>query len=307
MQTSFRDRWLEPIVGAFLGGGLLLFGGVALFGLLSGGMRSTVPFVLELDDGVGLAQPNEVTISGVRVGAVQSVELAPDRRVRVALAVDHAYASMVRADAVGHATYTTTGKVVRILGGTEAAGPLAAGGTLQGTNFDPIATLERMDLVGNLQQVQTILERVTTLADELGLGQEELPQTAEAVRALIVDLREGRGTVGRLLQDDDLLERTLATMDEVRRTTAQVGQVSATMGEASKQVAAASGSITAASEEVGRTSDALRSSAQGITRSTDQLEASLRRMDATLVELDRTMRAIQQLPFVRNKVDDAPR
>lgn len=281
----------------------MLFAAVAVFSLFANGMGRTVPFVVELEDGVGLAQGNEVTVSGVRVGSVQTVELTPERRVRVLLAVDRRYASMVRADAVGHATYTTTGKVMRIVGGSEAAGPLAPGGTLQGTNFDPVATLERLDLVGNLQQIQDILARITTLADELGLGQEELPETAEALRSLIVDLREGRGTLGRLLQDDALLDRTLATMDEVRRTTEQVGQVSAVMGRASEQVASASGSITTASDEVGRTSEALRSSADGITASTDQLRASLQRMDATLVELDRTMRAIQQLPFVRGKVE----
>jgi hypothetical protein len=104
---------------------------------------------------------------------------ARGRAFREDLAGDQARAAhddVARTDAQARATMTLAGKVVIIDGGSDDA-ELADGGALDSLgNFDALLALEKMDLVGNLERMQRILEDLNTLASQLRLGDGRLPE-----------------------------------------------------------------------------------------------------------------------------------
>lgn len=84
-ESPRQELW----VGIFLLGGLVA---IAYLSIAIGGMRTGGPggraIVATFDEIGGLKQRARVVVGGVKVGQVQSIDLAPDFRARVTLDVD---------------------------------------------------------------------------------------------------------------------------------------------------------------------------------------------------------------------------
>ena len=302
---SFRDRYLESIVGGFLlSCGVAAAMAIAYVAWFSGLVTPTHRYLLELDDGVGLGPGARVTIAGMRVGAVEDVVLTDDRRVLLALAVESKYAEHVKEDSIGAAAMTLSGKVVRIEAGSPSAPMLADGGHLVGgNNFDVLRALENMDLVHNIERIEKILIELNELASQMHLGDGLIPKAVDDMLLLIGDMQAGKGTVGRLLKEDAALTDITGAIEAVEKMAGAVEGAAAQLGTTSGEVTTASRSIVVGAEAIGGASEALARTAVSVDASASKLATSLERLDAGLVELEKTMRAIQGLPLIRKQVD----
>ncbi len=298
---SFRDRHLERIVGGFVLASGLAFAALVLWSLWGGGRLTRAHhYVLVLDDGVGLSAGVPVTIAGMQVGRVEQVTLTDDRRVSLLLSVASRYAQHVRADSVGEASVTLSGKVVRIGPGSPTAPPLPDGGQLvSGHNFDVIRALEKMDLVHNLERMEAILVDLNELARQLKLGDGRIPEAMDALMVLIGDLQEGRGSLGRLLKDDATVEELRDAIASVDAMAVRVEAAAVALERSAGNVDRAGVAIVDGAGQIGQASEALAHTAGSVERSADRLAASLDRLDAGMAELEKTLRAIQRMPFVR--------
>ncbi len=147
----------------------------------------------------GLELGGMVRVQGMDAGVVQAIVPpdAPGGPVIVVLKIDEKLRRLVRSDASARvaAVGLVGGKVVEIVPGRADAAPLKDGGVLRA---EP--SLEIADLMRDASQA---LKRVDAVAQaaERGLGE---------INAIAAEIRQGRGTLGKLVKDEDAYNQLLA-------------------------------------------------------------------------------------------------
>ena len=296
-----REKQIDRAVGAFLAISFAAFVLLVLYGTTGGEYLTRQNYyTLLLDHGTGLDAGVAVTVSGMKVGRVSEVKLKPDRKVELTLSVHRDYAPFIREDSVGSAMSTLMGKVVVINGGSNDKPELKDGAALvSGAHFDLMLALEQMDLVGNLRRLSEVLADINELANQLDLGDGELPKAVSALSGLITDVHEGKGTIGRLLNEDDLLVDAEETLVEVNKLIAGVNKTlvgaEATMVSLDKALGDGVGHIE-------RAGNSLEQTTQHVAVSSKALLGTMENLNTNLTELGKTMRAIQQLPLIKGKI-----
>jgi len=245
-------------VGAFVIIGVLLFG-VGLF--LIGDRRMlfdrSIEIYAEFANIAGLEEGAKVRVGGMDAGEVASIHVPanPSARFRVKLRVREDLHQLLRVDSV--ATIQTDGlvgnKFIQIEPGTDQAQVVPALGTIQSREaFDLAAMLERMSdtvdlirttIVDLKSGLDTALVSVTDTANDaqdlmndIGSEAREIMASTQKVtrnlNVIVAGVREGKGTVGKLVTDDSLY-------DTVKKISADAAQAVASLREASEQAKAA--------------------------------------------------------------------
>jgi phospholipid/cholesterol/gamma-HCH transport system substrate-binding protein len=192
-------------IGAFVIGGLVLFGvGMFLIGDQHQAFARHLEFYSEFVNLAGLSNGAKVRVAGMDAGQVVDIAVpdSPSSRFRVRWKIDERLRGLVRTDSV--ATIATEG----VVGGTYlAVGP----GSAQAGQADSLAiipskeTKDISDLVagaaGLLGDAQGTLKDI---GPKLGATLDTLNGTVSNVNDVVVGLKEGRGTAGMLLRDQDL-------------------------------------------------------------------------------------------------------
>ena len=184
----------------------LAAGGVALIARRHWQVQPTFVVRGEFPKVGGLAVGDKVRVQGVDAGVVAAIEppKVPGGSVVVVLRVDDRLRSLVRSDAV--ATIASEGvvggKIVEIVPGEPDAAPLPVGGTLR--------TEAPTELADLLADARSALARVESVAEaaEVGIGE---------VNAIAATIRSGRGTIGRLIADDEAYQKLVAVTDRGER------------------------------------------------------------------------------------------
>jgi phospholipid/cholesterol/gamma-HCH transport system substrate-binding protein len=304
--TTERDaeRRLERRVGGFL---LLCLAGFAILAALAitgnDALRAKQVYGLQLEHGTGIAPGTPVTLSGIQVGAVTDVGLSDDRKVMLQLAVDARYAAYIYADSVGRATTTLTGKTILIEGGTKASGPMPDKGTLvSGNHFDVMLAIERLDLVHTLQQVQEILTDINTVANQLNLGTGDLPAAIDNLMGLLGDVREGKGSVGKLFSEDNLLVSVQTTLTEVNKMAEAVDKAATSLDKTATNIDDVTGSVVESVDQLVGIGKSFETTSDHLAGTSASIGESMARMNTALDELSKTLKAIQNMPIVKGKV-----
>jgi hypothetical protein len=134
-------------------------------------------FVVKMDDASGLAAGAPVYVSGVRVGTVQSAKLEGDK-ARVEFDVEGGSGVIMRRDACASPGWYA-GSIsphLKLEVGTAAAPPLPTGGELSCVKSGGAMTAEA-------------------------------EKTLAALRKVLESVVEGKGTISRLLKDEELAQR----------------------------------------------------------------------------------------------------
>lgn len=185
---------------------------VAGYGLRQMGGRAwawqpTFPVRASFDTIAGLEVGARVRVQGIDAGVVEAIQppARPGARVGLKLRVDEGLRPLVRADArVRVVPQGVIGaKVVEIVPGRPDAPALAEGAAL-----DSEPAVEVADLI---RDARAAIGRVdaAAAAAEKGLGE---------FAAIAATVREGKGTLGRLVQDDEAYRRLMAMSDHGTRT-----------------------------------------------------------------------------------------
>jgi len=170
-------------------------------------IQETFPVRAQFATVGGLATGAPVRVQGLAAGAVAAIEppTVPGGQVTVVMRVDASLRSLIRADAVAAvATQGVVGsKVVEITPGAPDGPPLGPNGS--------IASEPPVELADLLRDARASLRRVDAVADaaERGLGE---------VNAIATTVREGRGSLGRLVQEDEAYDRLVGLTMRGERT-----------------------------------------------------------------------------------------
>jgi phospholipid/cholesterol/gamma-HCH transport system substrate-binding protein len=239
-------------VGAFVIGGVLLFA-LGLFFIGSRRMLFDRTFgaYAEFANIGGLQNGAPVRVAGMGAGEVDEIHVpsSPSGRFRVRMRLREDLHPLIRVDSV--ATIQTDGlvgnKYVQVDAGTDKSPMVQSGGTMQSREpFDLAAMLDRMNKTIDLV-TSTIIEVKGGLDDALN----SFVETAQVAQDLMVDagkdarlimasgkkaatdmnviiagLREGRGSVGKLLTDDAFYERVKNIAAEAEKTVVNLREAS---------------------------------------------------------------------------------
>ena len=237
--------------GAFVVIGLLLFAvGLFMIGERRMLFEPRFPVYTEFKKLGQLEIGATVRVAGANAGEVTDIRLpaSPSGTFRVKMEVREALHPIIRTDSVA-ATQTeglVGGVFVNIAAGTEQAPPLPEGGTIRGREpfllsdllqqaSDTIATVNQT--VNELRSdVETAVKQVAlTAGDAHDMVMEIRPEIEEIARngtriskdtqEMIASINAGKGTLGKLINDDGLYERAKGIADQAQMVMANVRQV----------------------------------------------------------------------------------
>ena len=239
-------------VGAFLIGGVLLFGaGLFLIGDRRMLFNRTVDMYSEFANIAGLENGAKVRVGGMDGGEVDSIQVPakPSARFRVKMRIREDLHPLIRDDSV--ATIQTDGlvgnKFIQIEAGTDQAQIVPAKGTVPSREaFELSAMLQRMSdtvdlirttIIGLKDGIDAALASVTDTANDAqdllnDVGKEARDIMASAqkvgqdVNAIVAGVREGKGTVGKLLADDSLYTNVKGIAADAEKAVASLREAS---------------------------------------------------------------------------------
>jgi phospholipid/cholesterol/gamma-HCH transport system substrate-binding protein len=245
--------WTELRVGLFVLAGAILVA-VVIFYVTGGGgfgakyrLRAYLPEV----DGLTIGAP--VRVDGVEVGNVESIRLVPrtpghvpekNKNIEVVMRIDRRFQNDILTDST--ASLVTEGllgnRVVNITRGFTGV-PLKEGQEIQGTEEKAIKeVVERSaDVLANLQalsdNVKDLLQGVQQGRGTLGklLTDDQAYKNLNSVLAktnqVVSDIHEGKGTLGKLVVSDELYGKVNTAVDNVNTIMSDVRSQKGTLGK----------------------------------------------------------------------------
>lgn len=215
MPSAAKVSWAQLRVGLLAAVALFIL--AVLMFLLTGNkslFADEVTIYTFLDDSAAITEGSAVRLSGIAIGKIGRVSLSgenkPNRRIKLDLIVDQDKLMQIPADsqaAIGAENLLGT-KYINIKMGKESK-TVVAGGELRSLD-----TREFQDLVNaaypSLQSLQQIIERVNNI---------------------VAAVETGKGSIGKLLVDDELYQRLVATVAEVQKIANSIGNGKGTVGK----------------------------------------------------------------------------
>ena len=285
-------------VGAFVIGGLLLFAaGLFLIGDRRMLFTDTFRVYAEFKQVAALDTGAKVRVAGVDAGEVEEIRVpeGPSGRFRVRMRVRSDLRPLIRADSI--ALIQNDGlvgnKFVQIQTGTEAAPAVADGGTIQSREPFDIADL-MLTMSQTLATVNTMLVEVKSGVDEaLGavtatasdaqglmkdLGGEvrtilgSADEVSRDLKVIVGNVRAGRGTVGKLVNDEALYASVRSMAADAEKAVATVRQATEDARAAIADLRGQSGPVRGLTGDAQQTLQAAREAMVDLAETTEALK-----------------------------------
>jgi phospholipid/cholesterol/gamma-HCH transport system substrate-binding protein len=216
--------------GVFVISAVLLFGaGLFLIGDRQNAFSRHHDFYTEMSNVNGLAPGSKVRVSGFDAGEVTSLQI-PDRpsgKFRIKLHVDKKLNNLIREDSV--VSVESDGivgdKFLLIHDGSDQSPEAKSGDTL--SSKEPVeisAMLEKVNEI--MDQARGVIDQASATVGDVHI---KLNLALDNTNGILADARNGKGTVGMLLNDQ-------VTAAQVKQVVANADQASANLNQASVQV-----------------------------------------------------------------------
>jgi phospholipid/cholesterol/gamma-HCH transport system substrate-binding protein len=215
------------LVGVFTTAGVVLFG-VALFliGNQHKAFHHHIVFYTNFQNVDGVPKGAKVRVDGMDAGEVQSIQIpsSPAQKFRLKMNVDDQLHGLIREDSL--VTVETEGivgdKFLLIHSGTEHSPLAPAESTLQSkAPFDLNKLLEQAQ--GIMTQAGTTLNglqgTMTDVTRHLDTTLDTATGTMKNVNSVVLDVHNGKGAAGLLLEDKATAENVKQSLANVRQTT----------------------------------------------------------------------------------------
>src|SRR4030095_15702498 len=235
-------------VGVFVLAGVLLFAvGLFLIGNRRMRVKDTFEVYAEFANISGLQNGAKVRVAGRDAGEVTGVQVPanPSRKFRVNLRIREDLHPLIRVDSVAsiQTDCLVGNKFVQVEAGTAEAQRVPSQGTIKSREpFDFAEMLQRMsetlDLVTStivdlrsgvddaLQSVTDTVGEAQDLITSLGTEAKEIVTAAQKasdnINMIVSDVRQGKGTVGKLMTDDALFESLKSIAADAQKAVASL-------------------------------------------------------------------------------------
>ena len=287
-------------VGLFVLLGVLMFaGGLFLIGDRRMLFGDTFPVYAEFKQLAALDTGANVRVAGIDAGEVEEIRVpsGPSGRFRVRMRVRSDLRPLIRTDSI--ASIQNDGlvgnKFIQIQTGTDAAPEVSEQGTIQSREpfdiadfmvamSDTLVAVNRMLAEVQAGVTQALTAVSATAADAQGLMKDmggevrELLASAGRVGAdlntIVGHVREGKGTVGRLLYDEALYGNVKTMMADAEKAVAHVRQASEEARAAIADVRGDDGPVKGLTGDVQQTLQSARDAMSDLAETTEALKRS---------------------------------
>ena len=285
-------------VGAFVIGGLVLFAaGLFLIGDRRMLFTDTFRVYAEFRQLAALDTGAKVRVAGIDAGEVEEIRVpeGPSGRFRVRMRVRSDLRPLIRTDAI--ALIQNDGlvgnKFVQIQAGTDAAPTVADGGTIRSREpfdigdllvamSDTLATVNTM-LVQVKRGVDEALAAVTATAIDAqalmnGMGGEvstilrSASQVSTDLQTIVSNVRAGRGSFGKLLNDEALYASVTSMSADAAKAVAIVRQASEEARAAIADLRGMNGPVKGLTGDVQQTLQSAREAMADLADTTEALK-----------------------------------
>ncbi len=290
-------------VGVFVVGGLLIFAlGLFMIGDRRSLFAEQFSVHAEFAQVAGLQDGAAVRVSGMEAGEVTDIAIpsSPAGRFRVRMRLREELRPLVRVDSVAsiRTDGIVGGRYVQIDAGSEQTPAVDDGGTIKGREpFDFADLLDQgtktiesvnvtiAELRAHLNEVVGLIsvtaananEMVTTVSKDLeSIGRAGRRLSEETTR-IVEGIRAGRGTIGKLVNDDELYTRVagIAAEAEQAAKTARLAADSARSAIARLQEGGSEGSVQSIVGELRQTLSSTRDAMSNLAENTEALKRNV--------------------------------
>lgn len=193
-------------IGLFtIAGILVLLVGIFLIGSKKNMFGGTYTIYGKFKNAGGLMTGNNIRFGGVNIGTVEEIRVLTDTVVRIEMRIQTKMREFIKTDAV--ATIGSDGlmgdKVLVIAPGSPDAPQIAAGGELK--------TAEPMDIGTVMAQFARVADNAETITG--------------ALADMSLQIKNGNGSISRLLYQDDLAKGLEGTLNNTRDVTGALNDV----------------------------------------------------------------------------------
>lgn len=192
-ETSNRTK-----LGLFVIIGLLLFVAAIYFiGAKQQLFNSTIRVSTTFNDVSGLQVGNNVRFAGITVGTIENIEIVSDTTVKVDMIVDAKVKQFIRKDskAVIGSDGLMGSKIMNILPGSSNSQEIA--------HNDVLASVPPLNMDEIIAKLRTTVDNAAMISGDLS--------------GIFHHMRQGKGTMGKLLMDDKFaatMDKTLNNVEE---------------------------------------------------------------------------------------------
>ena len=249
MPSQQEVHWSQLKVGVLVFAALVAL--TALVFLMSGSTGGVFTKKLTVrsyfENSAGLKPGGPVNLEGVTIGSVKSIRIAPERKltpVEVTMKISGKFASNVRQDS--QASLETIGvlgdTVVNISSKSAQKQQIAENGELP-TNETPSLSDVIKSSQGTIEQVNTILAKLDSLVDSLNTGRGSIGQlinnpdlynkavaTVDQLQGLVNNISSGKGSIGKLVSDDSLYNRANSAISHLDSISSQIDSGQGSIG-----------------------------------------------------------------------------
>ena len=190
-----------------------------------------VTYYTVFDEAYNLSENARVKLYKADIGKVKSVGLERDK-VKVELAILKDYASRIKMDSVATVESPTLigSEYVSIKPGTPDAAPIPEKGTIPSQakkSLDDVMAEFEVEktakmFVKSLQAISEIVEHISDPEGPFYASLDSLAKAMANMEAVTLEIREGRGSVGKLVYSDELIQQIRDRITHVNRILANI-------------------------------------------------------------------------------------
>lgn len=244
--------WTELRVGLFVLVGLSVLAAGIFYVTGAGPLAPKYRLTTYLPEVSGLANGAPVRVDGVEVGNVESIKLLPrsgkavdkNRNIEVVMRVDRRYRDYILTDSV--ASLVTEGllgnRYVNITRGMTGT-PIADSGEIKGAEEEAMKEVvsRSAEVLGNLSALSTdvrdLIKGVQEGRGSLGRlltddqAYRHLNNVLAKSEAMVTDIQDGKGTLGKLVASDEMYTKVDKGLDNVNVMLADMRAGKGTLGK----------------------------------------------------------------------------
>ena len=308
MRISFDAR--ERTVGAFMVIMLiLLLTIVVMIGRGKDWFKAYVTYYIVFDEAYNLSESARVKLYKADIGKVKSVRLEGDK-VKVELAILKDYAPRIKTDSVATVESPTFigSEYVSIKPGTPDASPVPENGTIPSQakkSLDDVMAEFEVEktakmFVKSLQAISEIVEYMRDPERPLYASLDSLAQAMANIEAMSLEMRKGRGSVGKLVYSEELIQ-------EIYERISHVNRILANIEDATQKAPEIMDSLKKSTEMINQILVNIEKGSQDVPVVTKSTKHGIREIRDGVEEIDKVVQSAQKSFLIKGNLPPEPK